>query len=359
MTQEEHDALVSVIRGVHEKLRFSYQTTGDQDKVWKDHCADKKTRQEYAASMLRLATTVWPYKDRIEWCHQTVRDYFYEGGLERSLRRHYRKLGLEYSEHVLNCAKRSLNLGGGERLHLLDVGSCYNPFAVYADIETVAIDLTPADDGTLECDFLKLQVTKHHCGPSELRSYLTTPLVSLPEKSFHAVVFCLVLEYLPSCLQRWTFCRKAAALLKPNGLLLVVTPDSKHQQRNAPMIASWKEALEELSFTRVRYEKRQHLHCMAFRKEWSLEARATGGGAEDDYADCSMVDNHTTDCMVREIVLDDMTSEEVFLQAQKLYIPQDSRDYAALFATSIVQERTEMDDNALREAFSALPCTAD
>ena len=31
-----------------------------------------------------------------------------------------------------------------EKLHLLDVGSCFNPFSVYHDFYSVAIDLQPA-----------------------------------------------------------------------------------------------------------------------------------------------------------------------------------------------------------------------
>lgn len=150
-------------------------------------------------------------------------------------------------------------------MRLLDVGSCYNPFSAYTDINAVAIDLTPATEDVMECDFLKLNVTPG--GAENLAGSLETPLKALRESSFQAVVFCLVLEYLPSCTQRWSFCRKAALLLKPNGLLFIVTPDSKHQQRNAAMIASWRKALEHIGLLRVRYEKRQHLHCMAFRKQ--------------------------------------------------------------------------------------------
>ena len=38
------------------------------------------------------------------------------------------------------------------------------------------------------------------------------------------------------------------------------------QHRNAPMIRSWRTALEALGFSRWRYVKLEHLHCMAFRK---------------------------------------------------------------------------------------------
>ena len=55
-------------------------------------------------------------------------------------------------------------------------------------------------------------------------------------------------------------------LLKVNGLLLVITPDSKHQNRNVPMMKRWKVAIESIGFVRWRYVKHNHAHCMAFRK---------------------------------------------------------------------------------------------
>ncbi|KAH7934093.1 hypothetical protein HPB49_021479 [Dermacentor silvarum] len=76
MTREEHQELVAVIRSVHEKLRLDYQTNGDGDRVWKDHCEDIEMRSKYAESMLQLATSIWPYKDRIEWCYHTMRQAY-------------------------------------------------------------------------------------------------------------------------------------------------------------------------------------------------------------------------------------------------------------------------------------------
>uniref|UniRef100_G3MRE7 S-adenosylmethionine sensor upstream of mTORC1 n=1 Tax=Amblyomma maculatum TaxID=34609 RepID=G3MRE7_AMBMU len=455
--------LVAVIRGVHEKLRLDYQTNGDGDQVWRDHCEDVQARKRYAESMFQLATTVWPYKDRIEWCHKTMREYFFEGGLEHVLRRHHRKTGVHCPDSALNEARRNLAVADG-RIHLLDVGSCYNPFSAYSDIHAVAIDLTPATEDVIECDFLKLEVV---CGNGEdLAESEPRPLKSLPENSFHAVVFCLVLEYLPSCTQRWTFCKKAASLLRPNGLLFIITPDSKHQQRNATMIASWRKALEHIRLLRVRYEKRQHLHCMAFRKHihqitsiekeeafkavdyeesraGSREARpfpdvatesremhnipcggTMGTGLEEFSEDCiteyqqpisaiinsskesgkSTLNSKTAEeildrerdtdasasdmrasrghweqrkCTCIELkansykhchrpvldITDDGGMRTFFTEddelAQLMYIPQDSRDYVALFTKNIIDERTSAEDESLKDAFLELPGVQD
>ena len=60
---------------------------------------------------------------------------------------------------------------------------------------------------------------------SQLRS-LSSPVESLPGCSLHAVVFSLLLEYLPAAYQRWLCCLQAQRLLQWHGLLVVVTPDS-------------------------------------------------------------------------------------------------------------------------------------
>ena len=95
---------------------------------------------------------------------------------------------------------------------------------------------------------------------------LSTPIVSFPQHYFDIVVFCLLLSYLPSPHQRWMCCTKSHKLLKTNGLLIVITPDSKHQNRNVPMMKRWKAAIESIGFKRWRYAKHDHAHCMAFRK---------------------------------------------------------------------------------------------
>lgn len=108
---------------------------------------------------------------------------------------------------------------------------------------------------------LNLTYLKHH-----LKELEGKEINILPSEMFHVVVFSLLLSYFPSASQRWECCQKAHQLLQTNGLLLVVTPDSSHQNKNSAMIKSWKTAIESLGFVRFRYEKQTHLHCMAFRK---------------------------------------------------------------------------------------------
>lgn len=80
------------------------------------------------------------------------------------------------------------------------------------------------------------------------------------------VVFSLLLSYFPSPYQRWICCKKAHELLELHGLLLIITPDSSHQNRHALMMRSWRVAVESLGFKRYKYVKYSHMHLIAFRK---------------------------------------------------------------------------------------------
>jgi len=91
-------------------------------------------------------------------------------------------------------------------------------------------------------------------------------LDSFVAESCHVVAFSLLLEYLPTSRQRVACCQTAWKLLVVDGLLLIVTPDSRQQHRNRRFTRDWRNSIESVGFARWRYEKLQHLHCMAFRK---------------------------------------------------------------------------------------------
>lgn len=120
------------------------------------------------------------------------------------------------------------------------------------------------------CDFLHLRTTKPlQVANDTMTTFINNlkdPVEWLPRESFHVVVFSLLLEYFPAPYQRWISCQKAHELLMYNGILVIVTPDSSHQNRNAGMMKSWKVAIESIGFKRWRYVKQEHLHCMVFRK---------------------------------------------------------------------------------------------
>lgn len=125
-------------------------------------------------------------------------------------------------------------------------------------------------------DLLHLNVTSALNSDADADSYFEsvcqtdseerTVLSDFVAESCHVVVFSLLLEYLPTSRQRVACCQTAWRLLVVDGLLLVITPDSRHQHRNHRYTRDWRKTIESIGFTRWRYEKLQHLHCMAFRR---------------------------------------------------------------------------------------------
>lgn len=278
------DVFVQSIRQVHKNLRRKFRKDQDFDKVWHEHCEDKKCLEEYAKSMLDLATEVWD-KDcdgthRIQWCVDICREYFVREGWRKfhlkDLRRkdHYMKNPEEFhcgpnpKDHFVEGDEDvSLSFSPAAKLKLLDVGSCYDPFRQYDEFETTAIDLKPARETVIECDFIDIGVSdcdvwRHNTGEGLEKQTVS----ALPSSYFHIVVFSLLLSYVPSPHVRWEMCEKAYKLLKVNGLLLIITPDSSHQNRNSTLMKRWKLAIQQIGFQRIKYSKDLHLHFMVFRK---------------------------------------------------------------------------------------------
>ena len=73
---------------------------------------------------------------------------------------------------------------------------------------------------------------------------------------FHVVVFSLLLSYLPCTTQRLLCCINAHRVLQLHGLLLVVSPDSSHQNRHASLMVGWRHCIEAVGFHR--YDSRVH-----------------------------------------------------------------------------------------------------
>ena len=102
--------------------------------------------------------------------------------------------------------------------------------------------------------------------------------LTFQEQSFDVVVFCLLLSYFPHPAQRLKCCSNAHRILRTHGLLLIITPDSSHQNKHAALMKQWKSGIEGLGFSRWKYSKEEHLHCMAFRKVTNV----TGVCQDDD-----------------------------------------------------------------------------
>ncbi|KAM3925227.1 S-adenosylmethionine sensor upstream of mTORC1 [Leptodactylus fuscus] len=337
----QQEKLSGVVKSVHRSLRRKYLEAGDFDKIWKEHCKDEGTLCEYAVAMKNLADNHWSKKcdgeGRIEWCLGVCQEYFFNGGKRKAIEKDARRAALNNpqppsSDHLLlsgldvsnvTSANQNFHLPG--KIRLLDVGSCYNPFMKYEGFLAVGIDIVPAVETVFNCDFLNLQIQRPlQLAPDAVDAFLKqlkSPIDNLPSELFHVVVFSLLLSYFPSRYQRWICCKKAHELLELNGLLLIITPDSSHQNRHAMMMKSWKIAIESLGFKRMTYSKFSHMHLMAFRKT-SLKT--------------------TSDLITRNY-------------PDMLYIPQDFNTVAEEESSSPCCARSEVEDEQIAYTFSELP----
>ncbi|KAM9814990.1 S-adenosylmethionine sensor upstream of mTORC1 isoform 2-T2 [Syngnathus typhle] len=264
--KNEQEKLSGVVKNVHRKLRRKYREVGDFDKIWREHCEDEQTLSEYAVAMKNLADNHWAVncekEGRIDWCHSVCQEYFRDGGMKRMLEKDEKSASFSAGSTEAPASGRpssSIQSPGGAhvgKIRLLDVGSCFNPFKKFDGFLTVGIDIVPAVESVYKCDFLNLQLQR----PLQLTGeaveaflrHLHSPIDALPGRLFHVVVFSLLLSYFPSPYQRWICCKKAHELLELHGLLLIITPDSSHQNRHALMMRSWRVAVESLGFKRYK-----------------------------------------------------------------------------------------------------------
>ena len=225
--------------------------------------------------MQKLATGPWAEQGsgRITWCVDVCDEYFVGGALVKmigkDLRRQEHNMRTLVPPELLPSSDTDLErtvqeMFGFRKWKLLDVGSCYNPFSKFDKFEVTAIDIAPAHPTVLSCDFLSVNILESSTkfdGES-----LGNSLQHIKAGSFDIVIFSLLLSYFPSTQQRLQCCINAHKALCLHGILIIITPDSSHQNRHAGMMKSWKQCIESLGFHRWKYIKDIHLHCMAFRK---------------------------------------------------------------------------------------------
>ena len=74
---------------------MSFIVPEQAESIWNEHVANLDERNAYADSMRQLAEEHWSEKaygkTRVTWCHQTIREYFYDNGLQRRCARDQRK----------------------------------------------------------------------------------------------------------------------------------------------------------------------------------------------------------------------------------------------------------------------------
>ena len=112
---------------------------------------------------------------------------------------------------------------------VLDVGSCHNPLKTILvnnkSFDITAIDLTPATSDVLCGELIQIPV-----GNDLFLDPNKTEVKCLPQNYYDSVIFCLLLEYLPSPKLRLIAVKKGIEVLKPFGILIIVTPGTLFQR---------------------------------------------------------------------------------------------------------------------------------
>ena len=330
---EQH---AEVVKDLHQSLRKKLRRGTSPDTVWSELLKDTSALQRYSNSMHLLANDHWKEnatENRINWCHSVCKHYFKEGGMLKAvtkqektkLYQQLRESGIEENDEErekINETIKEFRLSwkpfDAEKLLLLDVGSCFNPFKDFPEFLSVPIDISPATEDVLFCDFLNVVFERDTELENQVRNNLTSssecsnaPIDAIKSclmscklfsNVFDIVVFSLLLSYFPSPSQRLKCCVNAHNTLKLHGLLLIITPDSSHQNRHTAMMKAWKYVLESIGFRRYKYEKLQHLHCMAYRKSSAVLLCPTEDLSEKMYIpqDLQDIDNKTDDVLVNK-----------------------------------------------------------
>ena len=186
MACEEHLQLASFIKSVHKDLR-DQMSDKDPDKVWDEHLENDELLGKYAAAMKELATEFWVNEDnsRVFWIYNQIKNYFFKGGRKHEHSRDY-KFAKRKGVLLDSCDESDLSVDENDRLTVLDVGSCYNPFKQFDTLDVLAIDIAPAQNDVFKCDFLKVNI-------SQQTDKIDSSVNSLGKESFQVIIFCLLL----------------------------------------------------------------------------------------------------------------------------------------------------------------------
>lgn len=258
MASEEHKNLAQFLKSVHSDLRTSSHKLG-ANIAWSEHCENSTLLKKYSNCMQKLATTHWKASDktsRIQWAADLCMEYF-NSTIEKYINRD-RDLAIKVNVNINNEIHFKVPY------KLIDIGSCYNPFQMYEYFDILPIDLCPANKSVYQCDFLNINIGSN-------TTIVNEKVIEIKEESFDVATFCFVLEYIPSSELRIKACKNAYDILKYGGLMIISTPDSKHVGANCKIMKCWQYTMSCIGFTRIKYEKFDHMHCMAFRKAANLE----------------------------------------------------------------------------------------
>lgn len=132
------------------------------DELWKEHISDKDSLRVYSKAMQDLAIGPWAETvdgSRITWCVNACDEYSshrLENLLLKDMRRqnHSMPTLVEQLPSSPAAVRELVDRLKNRHWKLLDVGSCYNPFAVWPQFDVTAVDIAPASEVTI--------VTQYH-----------------------------------------------------------------------------------------------------------------------------------------------------------------------------------------------------
>lgn len=279
----------------HRALRRAARGVGGGG-AWMEATATETARDDmktYAEAATEVGNRAWVLSS-LEWCVDAIGSYFGDGSNAIRARevafswtlanaRRAKALARRAPESSVPDALARVNVEMpdqsevGKAITLLDVGSCWDYFGLHyrrpwpggLKVMTRACDLCPSVPSVLECDWLGVEFGDRERveeGQGESKR-----LIAIQEHGVDALVFSLVLSYVPTPRQRGEMVRRARLALKNRGagLLFIITPHSTDKghcpQKALPILKEWREALDSLGFERVLYERQRSTHCLAFR----------------------------------------------------------------------------------------------
>lgn len=296
----------SVMQTTHAALRGTVaaaNTCAEQVALWNTTLAENdQALDSYARAQHHLAKDCWQHKE-VDYVVDSVHAFFFGTGentvcgagahlLKQMVLDHKNNHNAampadQYAESIRTINEKQRPPGG--TVQLLDIGSCYNPFAqvkrAASWLRSVAVDLkpSPAAPDVHQCDWLNVEVRA--TAPPLLHGAAPTPvgIKELRPAMYDAVVMSYLLSFIPTAPLRWLAVANAVKCLRPNGVLVVVEARrGAHRLNSWP--AKWTEALRALGLVRLRLDTMKKSVGFVFRRGDTV-------GSADDFTNWLAFDN--------------------------------------------------------------------
>merc|ERR1719161_1449069 len=269
-----------------ESIKTHHQALIGDESAYTRGTRDIASLERYAAAAVEVGKGEWVRAGH-EWMENQMINFFKRGGARSAYMKSRRKTSFNFSStrgDLMGSNNMSLipkglvgrtkinsdvlsvpdDLIGPRKIKVLDVGSCYNPFAKCKSkesLDVVALDLMPAAQGVFQCDFLDLDTIPMGCDPvsdSISNDQTAKQLLRLPVNTYDVATISLVLSYLPSPSKRMQMLEKTWQLLrKPmnasnlyGGLLLIMEPYSitGSGDRGVEVLRLWRNTICRIGF---------------------------------------------------------------------------------------------------------------